>query len=390
MIKIGVIGFGRRASGLINGPLRKAIPDMRITGVIDPDEKGAGSRLAEEDRAHVIFYRNVDDLIRKGKADAVVVGSLCNTHAAYALQLARYDIPLFLEKPVATTMKQAMVLEKAFRKSKCRVMVSFPLRVSPLCGLARQMIKNGAVGRPEHILAFNYVNYGVGYFDHPSWNYAITGGLFLQKATHDFDAMMYVMDSPIVRVAAMQSCGRVFGGTKPAGLRCSTCSETETCPESPRNRTRNQSGGRLTDHICPFSRDHGSPEKGMDEDSSSALVEFASGAQGVYTQVFFSRRDAASRGAIISGYNGTVNFDWYKNEIHRVRHHEPFSDTIKADGGLSHFGGDQSLADGFLNLMNGKKTTYPNIWDGLRSVYACLAAKESVRQQKFIHVRQVR
>jgi len=390
MIKLGVIGFGRRAGGLINGTFRKTVPDMRITGIIDPDEKGVRSRLLEEDREHVVFYGSVDDLIRKGKVDAVMVGSLCNTHAAYALQLACYDIPLFLEKPVATTMKQAMALEKAFRKSKCHVMVSFPLRVSPLCRMVRQMIKNGAVGRPEHILAFNYVNYGHGYFDHPSWNYAITGGLFLQKATHDFDAMMYVMDSPIVRVAAMQSCGRIFGGNKPSGLRCSTCSGTETCPESPRNRARNQSSGRLTDHICLFSRDHGSSENGMDEDSSSALVEFASGAQGVYTQVFFSRRDASARGAIISGYNGTVNFDWYKNEIHRVRHHEPFSDTIKADAGLGHFGGDQNLADGFLDLVKGKKITFPTIWEGLRSVYACLAAKESAKQQKFVFVRQAK
>ena len=73
----------------------------------------------------------------------------------------------------------------------------------------------------------------------------------------------------------------------------------------------------------------------MNEDSSSALLEFASGAHGVYTQVFYARRDAATRGATISGYRGTLSFDWYTNELKRVRHHAPFSDTIKAGGGAS-------------------------------------------------------
>ena len=224
------------------------------------------------------------------------------------MQAARYDLPLFLEKPVAISMEQAIALERAFENARCEVVVSFPLRVSPLCVLARQYIKEGAVGSPVHVTAVNYVPYGTVYWERPYRNYAITGGLFLQKATHDLDYVSYLVGSPIVRVAAMATWQRVFGGERKAGLVCSACDEQGTCLESPQNRQRNRTTGRYEDHPCLYSVDCGSIESGTNEDCSSALLEFASGAHGIYTQVFYARRDAATRGATVSGYMGTVRF----------------------------------------------------------------------------------
>ncbi|MDD3926924.1 MAG: Gfo/Idh/MocA family oxidoreductase [bacterium] len=242
-------------------------------------------------------------------------------------------------------------------------------------------------------MASNYVSYGTIYFSMDYRWYDITQGLFLQKATHDFDYMSYLMDSSIVKVAAMASHGRIFGGNKPAGLRCSKCDEAGTCPESPQNRKRNGSeigDFLLEDHPCLFSVDCGSPERGMNEDSSSALVEFANGAKGVYTQVFHVRRDAATRGAVISGYEGTVGFDWYKNELKRVRHHQPFTDTVKAGENMAHFGGDMELARDFIGLIEGRiSESRTPVSMGIQSVHACLAAKESSEKGIFIDVRQV-
>lgn len=389
MIRLGVMGHGGRISGMIKSVFRQVEPDIRVVGIVDPDEKGARARLAEADQKDVRFYKNVNDMVREAKPDALAVGTRCNLHAHYGAEAARYDLPLFLEKPVAVSMKQAMDLERAFEKSKCQAVVSFPLRVSPLCLLMRKYIEEGAVGSADHILGVNYVPYGVTYFDSAYRNYQVTQGLFLQKATHDFDYMCYLMGSDIVRIGAMWTQGKIFGGRKPAGLTCSKCDEAEACLESPENRKRNASGGTVHDHPCPFGKDCGSPKTGMNEDSSSALLEFASGAHGVYTQVFYTRRDAACRGATVSGYHGTVSFDWYKNEMTRVRHHQPFSDTIKAGGGLSHFGGDLELGRDFIGLVKGKAKSRTPIWTGIQSAYTCLAARESAEKGKFVKVRQV-
>ena len=276
MIRLGVMGHGGRISGVIKHCLRAVDPDVRVVGIVDPNEAGARSRLAECDQKDVRFFKTVDEMVRQAKPDGLAVGTRCNLHSPYGIEAAKYDLPLFLEKPVAVSMPQAVALERAFQKSKCQVVVSFPLRVSPLCMLTRQYIEEGAIGSPEHILGTNYVPYGMGYWDGGYRNYTITQGLFLQKATHDFDYMCYLMGSSVVRIAAMWTLQRVFGGKKAPGLVCSKCKEAETCLESPENRKHNGSGGTLNDHPCTFSIDCGTPKTGTNEDSSSALVDTGS------------------------------------------------------------------------------------------------------------------
>ncbi|MBI2504752.1 MAG: Gfo/Idh/MocA family oxidoreductase [Candidatus Latescibacteria bacterium] len=385
---MGVIGYGGRIHGIIDHVLRRLDPGVRVVGVVDPDEAGTRKRLAEGDRQEAVFYKSVAELVRRAKPDALAIGTRCNLHTPYAIQVARYDLPLFLEKPVAVTMKQAADLEKAFSKSRCQVVVSFPLRVSPLCELARRYLQEGAIGNPVHVAAVNYVPYGTVYWEAPYRDYQITRGLFLQKATHDFDYLAYLMGTPIARIAATATRGHVFGGKKKAGLVCSRCGEQETCLESPQNRRRNQSGGTCSDHPCVYSVDCGEGHQ-LNEDCSSTLLEFASGAHGVYTQVFYSRRDAASRGATLSGYAGTLSFDWYTNELKRVRHHAPFSAVERAGEGASHFGGDLELGEDFLGVVKGTRASRTPIQAGIQSVYACLAAKESAEKGRFVKVRQV-
>ncbi len=388
-MKLGIIGYGSRIHGMV-GIFREVSPDLQIVAILDPDREKVLGQLAPQDRETARFAADIQPFLQTPGLDAVAIGTRCNLHAPYAVEVAATDLPLFLEKPVAVSMAQALALETAFEASRCEVVVSFPLRVSPLCVHAARLIAQDAVGRVEHLRAFNHVPYGTAYFDHDGYrNFSITQGLFLQKATHDFDYLMLLAGAPIVRVAAMAGFGRVFGGPRPAGLRCSVCAEADTCPESPRNRKRNGSGGRVKDHACLFAQDLGSPETGMNEDASSALLEFEGGAHGVYSQVFFARRDAGARGAVVSGYNGTVSFDWHSGKLRHVRHHIAVSDEASIGSTASHMGGDLELARNFIDVIQGKAKSRAPIHAGLQSVYACLAARESALRGTFVDVRQV-
>lgn len=388
MIKLGVIGYGKRMHAMVQ-TFREVEPSLRVSRILDPEPVKVRARLDPLD-ANVCFVDDVAALLKGGSIDAVAIGTRCHLHAPYAVQIAATALPLFLEKPVAISMDQALALEQAFSHSKCRTVVSFPLRLSPLCEHAGRLIEQGATGRVEHIRAFNHVPYGTCYFDQDGYrNYAITQGLFLQKATHDFDYMMKLVGSRITRVVALAARGRVFGGDRPAGLRCSSCDTAGSCQESPRNRARNASGGTLNDHACLFGRDLGDLVNGMNEDASSALVAFASGAHGVYSQVFFARRDAGARGAVISGYQGTVSFDWHQAALHHVRHHQPISDRAEIRTQASHMGGDIELARNFIDVIQDRADSRAPIQAGLQSVYVCLAAKASVESGGFETVRQL-
>ena len=53
-------------------------------------------------------------------------------------------------KPVAISVEQALALERAYENAAAAV-VSFPLRVSPLCESARDYLADGTVGEPVHV-----------------------------------------------------------------------------------------------------------------------------------------------------------------------------------------------------------------------------------------------
>jgi len=391
MINLGVIGFGKRINDFVNNSLRQVDPNIKLAGIVDNDQFSVCNRLKTAGVEIPVFYANLEKMMSSGKIDALLIGTNCDTHAQFAIEAAKYKVPLFLEKPVAINLKQAAALENAYEKSANQVVVSFPLRVSPLCSVVKKHIDSGAIGTPEHILGQSYVTYGLVYFEESYRNYDRTQGLFVQKATHDLDYMSYLMGANIVRVSAMHTRGNVYGGREAAGLRCSECETSSTCLESPKNRKLNSSSDHLDDHLCTFSVECGSPELGMNEDSSSVLLEFSSGRHGVYTQVFFSRRDAKKRGAIISGYHGTLSFDWDWKELKYVSHHSPYTNLIKEDliVGQQHFGGDIKLAQNFINVIHGKEKSNTPIWLGIQSIYACLAAKLSAEKGEFVKVRQV-
>ena len=360
-MKLGIIGLGHRMNSMLN-KFRKVDPELEVVGLVDANPDQARERLTEGERSTASFYQSVEDLVRSTKPDALAIGTRCDSHAPLAIEAAHFGLPIYLEKPIATSMAQARQLEAAFAKSQSPVLVSFPLRASTLCQRAKQILDQGAVGQVEHLLAVNYVAYGTVYFD--SWyrDHSVTQGLFLQKATHDFDYLAFLAGAPITRVAAMSSVGRVFRDTRTKG-----------------------------EHPDPFALYYdeiGTPETGMNEDSSSALLEFGNGARGVYTQVFYGKR-SPKRGAAISGSQGLVEFDWYENSVKTTHHRAPFNDVSTVDGADEHFGGDSVLATNFVAMVKDRAPSSAPLAMGLASVYACLAAKESAETGKFLDVRQV-
>ena len=362
MIRLGIIGLGQRLAHMLSC-FQTSDPSLQVVGLVDPNPAAALERLPAERRAGIRVFTTMAELLREGRPDALAVGTRCDLHAHYGIAAAATGLPLFLEKPVATNMADARALERAFADAAGEVVVSFPLRVSALAGMAKTALAAGAVGRLEHILAVNYVPYGNVYFD--SWyrDQRITQGLFLQKATHDLDYVADLVGAPITRVAAMAQQGRVF-----------------------RDKSLEPAGG---DDTRAYYEKIGTPETGMNEDASTALLEFANGVQGVYTQVFYTKHHGAARGATLSGLRGTLRFDWYRNELLHHRHDVARTEMERPPEGLNHFGGDSVLADNFIAVIKGQARSASPIAAGLRSVYACLAAKESAATGRFVQVQQL-
>ena len=381
MIRLGVIGYGGRGRGIpaLAKRLNAGLEVVAITDVRN-DEIKRQMADAGEDPSKVAFYEDPDVMLDTEKLDAVMIATRCSLHTTMAKKVLARDLPLYLEKPVATNMDDLVALRDAAQKSKSEVVVSFPLRVTPLVQLAKEIIDSGKIGTVEHVQAWNDVNYGWCYYQ--SWyrDENETQGLFLQKATHDFDYITYLLGTKPVWICAMNS-KQIMKGNKPAGLCCDDCDEWNECLESPfhahfTKQERAEVGpmGRM----CCFAKDTGN------EDSGSAIVEYETGMHVSYSQNFFARKSAGRRGARLYGYKGTLEFDWYTDELKVYLHHVPRIESYKTDtSAASHGGGDTVLCDNFIRVIRGEQKSVAPLSAGILSALMCLKAKESAKTRTF-------
>ena len=376
-VRLGVIGYGERARHMVQ-MMRSQDTAVRLAAVADPqgdsicDQMRTGEAGADLPR----FYGTADEMLEEEPLDGVIIGTRCSLHAQMAVKVLARDIALFLEKPVATTLPDLLALRAA---KSSRVVVSFPLRMSRVVQLARKIIASGKIGTVEQVQAWNNVPYGNVYFQTWYRDEAETQGLFLQKATHDFDYINYLLGDNHPRVISAMTSKRVFRGEHPAGLHCMDCPERKICFESPYHPSRpdplplNQPAKEM----CAFAVDTGN------EDSGSALIEYESGMHAVYSQNFYARNKAARRGATLIGYDGTIEFDWYPERLKVFLHHESRTETHEFESEAAHGGGDAILAANFLDVIRGDAESVSPMENGLLNALMCLKAKESAATHRF-------
>lgn len=384
MLRIGIIGYGNRISNMAKRLQAFNIP-YQVTAVADPRFRELQA-AEDEFLTNAAFYDSADELLaHSGELDGVMIGTRCLLHTEMACKVASTGLPLFLEKPVAITFDQVRQLEQAFQNYAAPTVVSFPLRLSPVAQKVKEIIDSGQIGTVENVVAWCNVPYGSGYFRGWHRNFDQNGGLFLQKATHDLDNINYLLGQRPKWISAMNA-RRVYGGDMPFDLKCQDCHLRETCTESPFVRFRS---GFEQDEVlfldrggyCVFS-------EGFEiEDMGSCLIEYEDGPQVSYTQNFFTRYQASQRGARLYGYKGTIEFDWYRNQVKVFSHVSPTVETIDFSGNMPHFGGDRELCYDFLMAMRDGTPTRSPIEAGILSALTCLWAREAASARRVCEVK---
>ncbi|MFT3784862.1 MAG: Gfo/Idh/MocA family oxidoreductase [Tepidisphaeraceae bacterium] len=340
-LRVAIVGLGERAAWMAS-LIRKADTHVEVAAVVDPDPSKARERAGKaslELTDSTAWFESIDALLDDDRPlDGIVIGTRCNLHTPLAVRLAKHSAALFLEKPVAISWSQYRELRAAMQHRTDDVVVSFPLRRTPLFEAAKHIVDSGRLGTLSQIQAFNNVPYGAVYVDTWYRDYDLDGGLWLQKATHDFDYLHALADSAPVAVMAMHS---------------------------------RQVWQAPVKH----------------QDAGSAILRYASGLHTSYVQNFIARRKAGARGATLIGEKATLTFDWYTNVIRVVEHEHDRVDEIKIDAdSAGHGGGDGRLAQNFVDVMRGRSASLTPIVDGLLSVATCLAARDSAATGQLTHI----
>ncbi|MBN2404899.1 MAG: Gfo/Idh/MocA family oxidoreductase [Coriobacteriia bacterium] len=230
--KYGLVGTGVRGIGSFLKPMVNGLSSVaEVVGLYDinPERARVANRLAETD---VPVFTSFEELLGRAKPDAIIVTSTDATHAQYVVGALEAGLDAFSEKPLCTTFEQVQAIRRAAAQSAGRGCVTHNMRFLPDIECIKSEVCRGAIGT---ILQVRFVEtldrfHGADYFRRWHRRMANGGGLVLQKSSHHFDAVNWLVGS---RPSMVTAHGRLayYGSQGPfRGERCSACAHTEACP----------------------------------------------------------------------------------------------------------------------------------------------------------------
>ena len=224
--KVGIIGLGSRMNDVIRNEF-KYFPEIEVVAIAEINLEKTKERIENLDSLDgekIRLYEDAVEMLEKEELDGVFVATRCDLHKKFAVEVLKRNLPLFLEKPVVQNMEDYYELKESVDKSTAGGITSFPLRITAVLEKVKEIYESGVLGTLSQVQAYNNVPYGRVYYKNWYRDEGITGGLFMQKSTHDIDYINFVLGKQPVEVCAMDS-KMVYKGDRPKGLKCTDCPE---------------------------------------------------------------------------------------------------------------------------------------------------------------------
>ena len=99
-------------------------------------------------------YNDYRELLEQPDVEAVIVAVPNYLHATIAIDALKARKHVFLEVPMATSLKEALKIVEAAKKTKCTLMLGQNLRFDRHTQVARMAIDRGELGEVYHVRGF--------------------------------------------------------------------------------------------------------------------------------------------------------------------------------------------------------------------------------------------
>ena len=119
-----------------------------VIGGFDISEVSAGL-VAQEFHCPTCAYEEIEDYVVK--ADYVVISTPPTKRLDYVEMVLKHHIPLYMEKPVACTMEDAMKIKAMADEYDAKIMVGFAHYYRPAYRKMLELVKTGMFGEPVDI-----------------------------------------------------------------------------------------------------------------------------------------------------------------------------------------------------------------------------------------------
>ncbi len=181
-IRTGFVGVGIRGIQLLRHTL-KTVPEVKVAGICDAYQ-GYAKRAVDEasaaGQAPPEVFGDYHALLDSKNIDAVVIATPEHWHHRMVLDTLAAGKDLYIEKALTHTVKEGEDLVRAAQNSKSVVQVGTQRRSSPLYARAREMYKQGLLGKVTTVRAHWYRN-----TQKPQWRYPIPADASPQTCNWD-------------------------------------------------------------------------------------------------------------------------------------------------------------------------------------------------------------
>ena len=180
------------------------VEGAQLIAVADPDASSRAQAAKEAERLGqtISVYADTDALLAQAKPHAVIIASPNFTHFDVVKPVMGAGCAVLLEKPMCTTLSDALALETAVRGYDPLFWVGLEYRFMPPATRFTQRVHGGELGDVkmlsirEHRFPFLPK---VGDWNRFNRN---TGGTLVEKCCHFFDLMRHILRDEPVRVFA--------------------------------------------------------------------------------------------------------------------------------------------------------------------------------------------
>lgn len=193
VLRIGIVGAGR-IGGLHADLIAHEIAAAAVSVVFDPLARRARELAA---RVGAATAASAAELVADPAVDAVAVCASTDTHVAMIELAVAAGKPVFCEKPLSLELSAIDELERLTDAASVPLQVGFNRRFDPSHRSVWRAVREGAVGEP-HLIRITSRDP-----EPPPLEYSrVSGGLFLDMTSHDFDMARFVAGSEVVEVYA--------------------------------------------------------------------------------------------------------------------------------------------------------------------------------------------
>ncbi len=380
--KIGVIGVGMRSMFLMNEILKR--DELEVVAVSDVSQHSLDQICSRYDK-NWDKYLDYKDLLVREDIEGVIIVSPDYAHEEQAIAAFEAGKHVFLEKPIAVTLEGGNRVLEARDKSGKTLLIGFVLRYNKAYKKMKELISSGVIGEVKTGWVLHSVGAGSDWYFH-DWHgtMANTGGLLLQKGSHDFDIINWVVDSKIKRIAAFGSQD-FFGGNKPNDLVCQKCEERNNCSEAiqDRNISWKRPDGNQTEVLYNQWRNQCVYREEVDVlDNHQVMLEYENGVKVSYLECHYTPDD--NREYIFIGTKGKLKLDdandcitvQLRNGMYDRKEKITYENLQLSEG---HGGGDKYILDDFVYALRTGKQPNAGGEAGYEAIQAGLVAHQAIR-----------